>query len=51
MKQREFKHSCGARDRVLTLPILKGAEPRSWGRSWEDGDNLDDLDWQRSTTE
>ncbi len=51
MKLREFKHSYGARDRVLTLLVLEGAEPRPWDQSWQDGDNLDDPDWQRSAAE
>ena len=34
MKLQEFKHSYGARDRVLTLLMLESAEPRSWDRSW-----------------
>ena len=38
MKLREFKHSFGARDRVLTLLLLESAEPRSWDRSWQDED-------------
>lgn len=28
MKPRELKHRYGARDRVLTLLVLEGAEPR-----------------------
>lgn len=36
MKLREFKHSYGARDRVLTLLLLEGAEPRPWDESWQD---------------
>ena len=51
MKLREFKHSYGARDRVLTLLVLEGAEPRPWDQSWQDGDNLDAPDWQRSAAE
>ena len=34
MKLWEFKHSYGARDRILTLLLLESAEPRSWDRSW-----------------
>ena len=44
MKLREFKHSYGARDRVLTLLVLEGAEPRPWDQSWQDGDCLDTYD-------
>jgi Zn-dependent peptidase ImmA (M78 family) len=44
MKLREFKHSYGARDRVLTLLLLEGAEPRSWDRSWQDEDSFDSFD-------
>ncbi|WP_131111620.1 ImmA/IrrE family metallo-endopeptidase [Sulfuricystis thermophila] len=36
MKLREFKHSYGARDRVLTLLLLESAEPRAWDRAWQD---------------
>jgi hypothetical protein len=35
MKLREFKHSYGAKDRVLTLLLLESAEPRAWDRSWQ----------------
>lgn len=44
MKLREFKHSYGARDRVLTLLLLEGAEPRRWDRSWHDETNHDSFD-------
>ena len=44
MKLREFKHSFGARDRVLTLLLLESAEPRSWDRSWQDEDAEDCAD-------
>ena len=44
MKLREFKHSFGARDRVLTLLLLESAEPRSWDRSWQDGESFDSYD-------
>ena len=50
MKLREFKHSYGACDRILTLLLLESAEPRAWDRSWQDGDNLDALNWQQSAT-
>jgi hypothetical protein len=41
MKLREFKHSYGARDRVLTLLLLEAAEPRRWDRSWQDEEDGD----------
>ena len=44
MKLREFKHSYGARDRVLTLLLLESAEPRSWDRSWHDEETTDSFD-------
>ncbi len=44
MKLREFKHSYGARDRILTLLLLESAEPRSWDRSWQDGESFDSFD-------
>lgn len=44
MKLREFKHSYGARDRILTLLLLESAEPRSWDRSWQDGESFDSYD-------
>lgn len=44
MKLREFKHSYGKRDRVLTLLLLESAEPRSWDRSWQDGESFDSYD-------
>jgi hypothetical protein len=44
MKLREFKHSYGARDRVLTLLLLESAEPRSWDRSWQDEESFDSFD-------
>jgi len=44
MKLREFKHSYGARDRVLTLLLLEDAEPRSWDRSWHDEESSDSFD-------
>ena len=44
MKLREFKHSYGARDRVLTLLLIESAEPRAWDRSWQDGDSFDSYD-------
>ncbi|MDY0329678.1 MAG: ImmA/IrrE family metallo-endopeptidase [Thiomonas sp.] len=51
MKLREFKHSYGARDRVLTLLLLESAEPHAWDGSWQDGDSLDALDWQLPATQ
>lgn len=36
MKLREFKHSYTDRDRVITLLLLEGAEPRDWDDSWKD---------------
>jgi len=44
MKLREFKHTFGARDRVLTLLLLESAEPRSWDRSWQDEESFDSFD-------
>jgi len=44
MKLREFKHSYGARDRVLTLLMLEGAEPRPWDQSWQEGESFDGYD-------
>ncbi|WP_297446842.1 ImmA/IrrE family metallo-endopeptidase [Acidiferrobacter sp.] len=44
MKLREFKHTFGARDRVLTLLLLESAEPRSWDRSWRDEESFDSYD-------
>ena len=44
MKLREFKHSYGARDRVLTLLLLESAEPRPWDRSWQDEEAEDTAD-------
>jgi len=44
MKLREFKHTYSARDRVLTLLLLEDAEPRSWDRSWQDGESFDSYD-------
>lgn len=44
MKLREFKHSYGARDRVLTLLLLESAEPRTWDRSWHDEETTDSFD-------
>jgi hypothetical protein len=44
MKLWEFKHSYGARDRVLTLLLLESAEPRSWDRSWHDEESNDSFD-------
>ncbi|PRH09170.1 hypothetical protein C6T60_05935 [Burkholderia multivorans] len=44
MKLREFKHSYGARDRILTLLLLESAEPRPWDRSWQDGESFDSYD-------
>ena len=36
MKLREFKHTYTDRDRVITLLLLEGAEPRDWDESWKD---------------
>jgi hypothetical protein len=36
MKLREFKHTYADRDRVITLLLLEGAEPRDWDDSWQD---------------
>ncbi|MFN3963784.1 MAG: ImmA/IrrE family metallo-endopeptidase [Silanimonas lenta] len=47
MKLREFKHSYGAKDRVLTLLLLESEEPRAWDRSWQDDDTLDALNWRQ----
>lgn len=33
---REFKHTYTNRDRVITLLLLEGAEPREWDDSWKD---------------
>ncbi|ASJ25811.1 ImmA/IrrE family metallo-endopeptidase [Laribacter hongkongensis] len=44
MKLREFKHSYTTGDRVLTLLLLESAEPRSWDRSWQDGESFDSYD-------
>lgn len=44
MKLREFKHTFGARDRVLTLLLLERAEPRAWDRSWQDEESFDSFD-------
>ena len=44
MKLREFKHSYTTGDRVLTLLLLESAEPRSWDRSWQDGESFDSFD-------
>ena len=44
MKLWEFKHSYGARDRVLTLLLLEDAEPRAWDRSWRDEESFDSYD-------
>lgn len=44
MKLWEFKHSYSARDRILTLLLLEDAEPRSWDRSWQEGESFDSFD-------
>ena len=44
MKLREFKHSYGARNRVLALLLLESAEPRGWDRSWQDEEAGDSAD-------
>lgn len=36
MKLREFKHTFAGRDRVISLLLLEGAEPRGWDDSWKD---------------
>jgi hypothetical protein len=36
MKLREFKHTYAGRDRVITVLLLEGAEPREWDNSWLD---------------
>lgn len=36
MKLREFKHTYTGRDRVITLLLLEGAEPREWDDSWKE---------------
>ena len=40
----EFKHTYGARDRVLSLLLLESAAPRLWDRSWQDEDVSDSFD-------
>ena len=40
----EFKHTYGARDRVLSLLLLESAAPRSWERSWQDEKLIDGFD-------
>lgn len=40
----EFKHTYGARDRVLSLLLLESAAPRSWDRSWLDEESFDCYD-------
>ena len=44
MKLREFKHTYADRDRVISLLLLESAEPRSWDRSWQDGESFDSFD-------
>ena len=44
MKLREFKHSYGARDRVLTLLLLESAKLRRWDRAWHDEETTDSFD-------
>lgn len=44
MRLREFKHSYGARNRVLTLLLLESAEPRPWDRTWLDEETTDSYD-------
>jgi hypothetical protein len=41
MKLREFKHSYGAKDRILTLLLLESAEPRGWDRGWGDSESFE----------
>jgi hypothetical protein len=40
----EFKHTYGARDRVLSLLLLESEAPRSWDRSWQDEEPVDSFD-------
>ena len=40
----EFKHTSGARDRVLSLLLLESAAPRSRDRSWQDEETVDSFD-------
>jgi len=40
----EFKHSYGARDRVLSLLLLESAAPRLWDQSWQDEEVSDSFD-------
>ena len=40
----EFKHTYGARDRVLSLLLLESAAPRPWDRSWQDEAVSDSFD-------
>jgi hypothetical protein len=40
----EFKHTYGARDRVLSLLLLESAAPREWDRSWDDEETADCAD-------
>jgi hypothetical protein len=40
----EFKHTYGARDRVLSLLLLESAVPRSWNQSWQDEEVSDSFD-------
>lgn len=44
MKLREFKHTYADRDRVITLLLLEGAEPRDWDDSWRDEHTPDTSD-------
>jgi hypothetical protein len=45
----EFKHTYGARNRVLSLLLLESAAPRSWDRSWQDEEMSDSFDQFGST--
>lgn len=40
----EFKHTYGARDRVLSLLLLESAAPSSWDRAWQDEEPVDSFD-------
>jgi hypothetical protein len=40
----EFKHTYGARDRVLSLLLIESAAPRSWDRSWDNEETADCVD-------
>jgi hypothetical protein len=44
MRLTEFKHSFTARERVMSLLILEGAEPRAWDNTWHDEQVSDSFD-------